>query len=916
MEQVLPVGSIIEGRYEIISLAGEGGMGSVFRARHLELGRFVAIKTLDPMLVSHPELFARFKREARILASMTHPHICLFYSFEILESGMPYIAMEFIDGKSLAQLVNEDDQLKPERVLKIAIDVCEAMEYAHNAGIIHRDLKPQNILLLSEPEPDYVKILDFGLARLVPSSIGDDQKQKLTQTGALIGTPDYLSPEQCMGRPADQRSDIYALGCVVFKILSGTAPFEADTPVGLLSKHLHDTPKFPSSVANNLPPGLELVILKSLEKDPEKRQQSMTEFRNELQLVADGKSTELDISLSPEATAQLAVRGELPKTGILAALALVIVIGCAVLLFQNLQVRIPKNGNDSAKGFDVLLKNIEDKHDGTKESDTTSLKELENKLHLEEKDPIKRAELSCKVAESFQSKNMYPEAGRFALLVFNDVSAARPTYGGHRYVAGPGEQMIGRFMSTSKLKKESKLYFTNAPELVDLDAARRQAIQVLERASKILLLVNYPGDRKLWQKCSTYVINYKSDVNLDTSYMADILVNAYKTGAIPISQEVIYAMYAREKSLLLHHKEKEFDQQNAETSKAHEKFFGKDTANIPMHLFTLGSEELVIHAGYGEKLFNEGMKFLNSRPQAKSDSLSTRMYLVGSQLALKLKKNAEALRLAKLAESTFSDELSRTTLGQVYEQLAASCFELGQYPDAIKFAHKAFETLAPVEDIQYPRSEAASTHARALVRMGKVAKGRKVIDDELEFLKNNLPMSTSRLISLQSSFIACLDEQHDYKAARYYSRELLRTCDAIFERNPQRATHLSGQFIPRWMRFEQELYNNGKTEGADELLATRTAYWRRLLIVNPTICPEWYQFYKSKNEESICTRIKVKIQQICSTELASKAPDEAVLAGGIRFFRDTGFTSESEELKKRSLAILGETKRTLMLQKL
>ncbi|MBX9723639.1 MAG: serine/threonine protein kinase, partial [Candidatus Obscuribacterales bacterium] len=285
------VGTVVDNKFEILSLIGAGGMGSVFKARQLDLERFVAIKFLSPSLVAHADSAGRFEREARAIAKLEHEHIAMFYSYGIFEGGLPYIVMEYLDGVSLNRLIQDGIDWK--RALKICRQVCQSMSYAHAAGILHRDIKPENIILSNLPESDWVKVVDFGLAKL--SDTDESVSQKLTKTGELIGSIYYLSPEQCAGQKADERSDIYSLSCVLYQMLCGRTPFECDNPIGMIHKHVNEQAIRPGEKLKSLelPPYLDDVVMKGLSKKADDRYQSMQQFDSDLRLIEQSKQDEL-----------------------------------------------------------------------------------------------------------------------------------------------------------------------------------------------------------------------------------------------------------------------------------------------------------------------------------------------------------------------------------------------------------------------------------------------------------------------------------------------------------------------------------------------------------------------------------------------------------------------------------------------
>ncbi|MBX9572770.1 MAG: serine/threonine protein kinase [Candidatus Obscuribacterales bacterium] len=286
MEIELAPGSIFDKNYEILSVIGSGGMGTVYKARQKGLDRIVALKLLKLDQVKEHESLSRFEREAKSLSTLLNKHIARFYSYGKDESGLYYIAMEYLEGKSLRQILIEENSINWRRAVHICKQICTAMHAAHEQGTINRDLKPENIILQQEPQKDFVKIIDFGLAKLVAD---EDQRNEgaLTRTGELVGTVHYLSPEQCRGKAADERSDVYSLGCILFEMLFGQAPFDAENPIGILHKHASEEISFPPDSKIELT--LKKVIRKATAKAPERRYQSMADFQNDLQLFESGK---------------------------------------------------------------------------------------------------------------------------------------------------------------------------------------------------------------------------------------------------------------------------------------------------------------------------------------------------------------------------------------------------------------------------------------------------------------------------------------------------------------------------------------------------------------------------------------------------------------------------------------------------
>jgi serine/threonine protein kinase len=280
-------GEIFEARYELLRVIGCGGMGSVFEARQLDCGRTVALKICAAEIAADVESRARFLQEARALSLLAHANIVTVYHLAISEAGLPYLVMELVRGESLKSLINREERLPVARAVKIAEQACEALGYAHSLNIIHRDLKPENMILLPEPEPDTLKIIDFGLARVIYGG-SDREVQKLTQTGMLVGTVNYMSPEQCLGRAVDNRSDIYSLAVCFYEMLTGRTPYAADSPTGILYKQVHEAvPRLDENGLKRCHPSLQEFLERGMSKNLERRFQNMAEMRAGLDGVLD-----------------------------------------------------------------------------------------------------------------------------------------------------------------------------------------------------------------------------------------------------------------------------------------------------------------------------------------------------------------------------------------------------------------------------------------------------------------------------------------------------------------------------------------------------------------------------------------------------------------------------------------------------
>ena len=261
-------------RYELDGVVGRGGMAEVYRARDLRLDRMVAIKTLRTDLARDQTFQARFRREAQSAASLNNPSIVAVYDTgEDLSTGVPipFIVMEYVDGRTVRDLLIEGHRLLPERTLEIISGVLRALEYSHQAGIVHRDIKPGNVMVTRNGD---IKVMDFGIARAM-----SDAQATMTQTAQVIGTAQYLSPEQARGERVDARSDLYSTGCLMYELLTGRPPFTGDSPVAIAYQHVRENPIPPSRVDPSLPPWADSIVLKAMAKSPNDRYQSAAEMQ-------------------------------------------------------------------------------------------------------------------------------------------------------------------------------------------------------------------------------------------------------------------------------------------------------------------------------------------------------------------------------------------------------------------------------------------------------------------------------------------------------------------------------------------------------------------------------------------------------------------------------------------------------------
>lgn len=292
------LGKVLDGRYRLDQLVGEGGMGEVYRATHIHIDAVVAVKLLRPEFVADQTAIKRFRLEAKAAGRIHHPNAVRVTDFGVTPEQIVYLVMEFAEGQSLRSLMRKEGKLDYVRAAGIVHQVCGAVEAAHHSGVIHRDLKPDNILIENAHGAERVKVLDFGIAKLKETKTD----AFLTKAGTIIGTPQYMSPEQCQGKPLDPTSDIYSIGVLLYEMLTGEVPFDGESTLQIVYNQLHELPRPLQEAAPDVPAPIVAVVMRALEKRPERRQSSAVELSQELQRAVEMAGDGSSLAMSEAAT--------------------------------------------------------------------------------------------------------------------------------------------------------------------------------------------------------------------------------------------------------------------------------------------------------------------------------------------------------------------------------------------------------------------------------------------------------------------------------------------------------------------------------------------------------------------------------------------------------------------------------------
>ncbi len=438
-------------KYEILEKIGQGGMGVVYRARHKELNKHFAIKMLHPEHSKDPINIKRFQQEARSASMLEHPNLISIYDSGIAPDGAPYLVMDFVKGQSLEGLLNKEGFIELDRFFAIMAQVCEALQHAHSAGVIHRDIKPSNIMITGD-DHEIVKLVDFGIARVMQPTT--KSMTKLTQSNDVLGSPVYMSPEQCLGYQLDERSDIYSLGVVMYECLAGTPPFAADNAIQVIVKQLQQDARPINRLRPDagVPPALEQIVMQCLDKDPDSRFQSVGELNMALDAAQyDPKKARAGLLKQWRRTLRNYIKrraSSLPSVGSIALVMTSIIFFSAAFLLphtmapdsRNIPVvvepaqpppepfKLPADLESSKDWKDFLLAGSEANNAGDGNKAIAIWKaalERSDKLHIP---PADQAMLNTKIADAYWAFNRGGTGQEFPFETYGKFAEERYQY--------------------------------------------------------------------------------------------------------------------------------------------------------------------------------------------------------------------------------------------------------------------------------------------------------------------------------------------------------------------------------------------------------------------------------------------------------------------------------------------------------
>lgn len=794
------VGSVLADRFEIISLAGSGGMGHVYRAKQVDLGRTVAIKILDPSLVSDEEMKARFLNEAQSLSTLKHEHIAAFYSFGITATRLPFIAMEFLEGISLRKLI-EAGPINADRVIAIASQIAAAMQHAHEVQIVHRDLKPENVLLLDAPYPDFAKIVDFGFAKNLLLS---GKKESYTATGDLIGTPKYFSPEQCRGEKSiDARGDIYALGCIMYEMLLGVAPFEADYPVAIIHKHLQEEPAFSEAMIKSEPQkSLCRIIKKCLGKEREDRYQTMELLLNDLSLLKARKFNELSC-------ADLIFKPAINKKMIAA--------GVAALMFCCLLALVFKMSGGQKINEDRFVEQQLDHLAKIAPSDANSqiriANEIAKALSLKYV-PLDRDKVLCDIAE--KEKAHPAAASQLAKLALLDVLTKNSAK-----VGSAGNQGIGvRLLSPNKnlnSNPRAQAILWEENRTVDASFLYRETVQ---RSSKILLDNDFALDHKTLVELVRHAESITKPRNVSDapigSYFDLIGKNAARRKLEP-SSDLCTFYWIWIESLRDRHMYSQIDSILPMMKEAYSKYYGSYSAKYCLLLLSAYSGE---NSAREKSIVREAYTICLK----STDKLSATMAEVCERVATALRELGEYRDAVLIASKGLAMDVDDFHLATLYQVRARANIALGKKEAALKDAESS---LALHRRVGRPFERAGS-----VILFFEVASSAGHKEAAEEVLKNEIKYFEEQgyYASLNSILenVAMSSFKVDPKLSEKYVRKALEVSKLLKSETDETKCRLNLFFLSGLTRSSK----NDSIQPILELLKDKGSVWSRNFFVS------------------------------------------------------------------------------------
>jgi len=643
-ETALNPGDVLGGRYEILQLLGEGGMGAVYKALDREVERTVALKLIRPELASNPTILARFKQELLTAHQVTHKNVIRIY--DIAEAdGVKFITMEYVDGSDLRHILIDNGKLAPERAVEIIRQVCLALEAAHSAGVIHRDLKPQNIM--QDSKTDRILVMDFGLARSIES-------EGMTQTGALLGTIEYMSPEQSMGKPLDQRSDIFAVGLIFYEMLTGKTPYKADTAMASLLRRNQERALPAAELDASIPKGLSDIVSKCLERELAHRYQNVQEILEDLDAYQGARPTLASLAAVPVAPP----KPTLPWKWIgIGALVLVMLAGGWVLKTGLVRSVSSTTGAGSVKAPELSLAIL-------------PFRNASGDSSLDWLGPTLADMLSTGVGQSAQMRVIAPERLQQVLsdLRITPESPMDATSVGHIAESSPANAIFwGKYVRNS-----DKIHIEGT--LQDLKHDRRYPI-----------VVDSPAEKDISGTVSQIAEQIRQSLSVSASAMKELKASSFQ----PSSKSTLALRYYTQGVQLLH------DGRNLEAVKTFDAAT-KEDPNFALAYSRLAEANSAL--GYDVDADRNSRKAVDlSAPLPQGEK-----YLIEANRARIAKDNKKAIEAYENLSKIMPDNVDiEYALGSVYLDQGEYDKARAQFNNILKVDSKSIRTLWQMSGIDY-----------------------------------------------------------------------------------------------------------------------------------------------------------------------------------------------------------------------